>query len=281
VQTAADGTQKFLFELHDGETIESVCIPMKEHWTLCLSTQVGCALGCTFCLTGQQGFRRNLSAGEILGQILAIRRVLPPDQRVSNLVLMGMGEPLLNYEPVVKAIRMMLAEEGANFSNRKITLSTVGVVPAMRRLGQEGFVINLAVSLNAPTDALRTELMPINATYPLAAVLDACRAYPLPERQRITFEYIMLYDLNDRVEHADALATLLQGIRCKINLIPFNAADAAPYTPSSEERIVRFQEILLGRGYATFIRASKGGDILAACGQLRGRRKCTDDPLEQ
>jgi 23S rRNA (adenine2503-C2)-methyltransferase len=275
VQSAADGTRKYLFELHDNLSVESVCIPMKEHFTLCISTQVGCALGCVFCLTGKQGFSRNLSSGEILGQILTVRRELSSERRISNIVLMGMGEPLLNYEQTIKAIRMMLAEDGLDFSNRKITLSTAGVIPGIVKLGQEDFMINLAISLNAPTDELRSELMPINKTYPLPRLLEVCRSYPLPERRRITFEYVLLDDINDAPEHAVTLANILRGIRCKINLIPLNVTADSPYNPSPEDKILRFQDILLQRDYSTFIRESKGSDISAACGQL-GRSVISD-----
>ena len=271
VQASADHTRKYLFELHDGQYIESVCIPMKEHFTLCISTQVGCALHCAFCLTGQQGFTRNLTAGEIVGQVLAVQRDHAADLRISNIVLMGMGEPLLNYDHTVKAIRLMLAEEGVHFSNRKITLSTAGVVPGIRKLGQEAFTINLAVSLNAPTEELRSQLMPINHTYPLAQLLHACRDYPLPERRRITFEYIMLDRVNDDPVQAHTLAALLRGIRCKINLIPLNPNTATLFRPACEARILAFQNILIEHGYSVFIRASKGADISAACGQLRGQ----------
>lgn len=271
VQVSHDRTRKYLFELHDGEFIESVCIPMKEHFTLCLSTQVGCALGCAFCLTGKQGFIRNLTAGEILGQILAVQRDHAVGLRISNIVLMGMGEPLLNYDNTIKAIRMMLAEEGLNFSNRKITLSTAGILPGMQRLGQEEFTVNLAVSLNAPTDDLRSQLMPITQTYPLAQLIHACRVYPLPERRRITFEYIMLDQINDTPQQARTLSALLRGIRCKINLIPLNPNVSTPFRPSSEEAMLMFQQILIQQGFSVFIRASKGADISAACGQLRGQ----------
>jgi 23S rRNA (adenine2503-C2)-methyltransferase len=186
---------------------------------------------------------------------------------------MGMGEPLLNYEETVKAVRMMLAEEGLNFSNRKITLSTAGVVPGMRRLGQEDFLINLAVSLNAPNDEIRSQLMPINKRYSFAQLLQACRDYPLPERRRITFEYILLDQVNDALEHADQVAQMLRGIRCKINLIPFNATAETAFKASAEASILAFQERLLQHGYSTFIRASKGADISAACGQLSGQRQ--------
>jgi 23S rRNA (adenine2503-C2)-methyltransferase len=269
VQISTDQTRKYLFELHDGACIESVCIPMKEHFTLCISTQAGCALQCAFCLTGKR-FSRNVQAGEILGQILAVQRDHPPDSRISNIVLMGMGEPLLNYEQTVKAIRMMLSENGLNFSHRKITLSTAGIVPGIVKLGQEDFTINLAISLNAATDPLRSNLMPINKTYPLEQLLQACREYPLPERCRITFEYILLDQINDSPSQARALARLLRGIRCKINLIPLNPIPGTPYLPSPEDAVLLFQKILLEQGYSTFIRASKGADISAACGQLRG-----------
>ncbi len=271
VQISADGTRKYLFELLDGMFIESVCIPMKGHFTVCISTQVGCALNCMFCFTGRQGFTRNLSSGEILGQVLAIQRELATKERIANIVLMGMGEPLLNYDQSVKAIRMMLSEDGLHFSNRKITLSTAGIVPGIIKLGQEDFTINLAVSLNAPTDELRSTLMPINQTYPLSQLLQTCRSYPLPERRRITFEYVLLKDINDSPDDATTLANILQGIRCKINLIPLNAIPGTPYASSSEKTILTFQNILLQHGYATFIRASKGSDIAAACGQLSGQ----------
>lgn len=271
-ELSRDGTRKYLFQLRDGLFIESVCIPMKETFTLCISTQVGCALRCAFCLTGKQGFSRNLTAGEILGQILAVQRELAPAHRVSNIVLMGMGEPFLNYTQTIKAIAMMLAEEGLNLSNRRITLSTAGIIPGIQQFGQEAFTINLAVSLNAPTDELRSQLMPINQTYPLSDLLAACRSYPLEERRRITFEYILFDHLNDTPEHAALLAKMLQGIRCKINLIPLNPTSATPYQPSSEERILAFQNILIHHNYSVFIRASKGADISAACGQLRGQR---------
>ena len=274
VQESFDQTRKYLFELHDGRYIESVCIPMKEHFTLCISSQVGCALDCAFCLTGKHGFIRQLQAGEILGQILTVQQELAAtESRISNIVFMGMGEPLLNYEETVKAIRVMLAEEGLNFSNRKVTLSTAGVVPGMQRLGQENFQINLAISLNAPNDEIRSKLMPINTRYPLEQLLQACRDYPLPERRRITFEYILLGQINDALEHADQVAQMLRGIRCKINLIPFNATPETTFQASSEAKILAFQERLLQHDYSTFIRASKGADISAACGQLSGQRQ--------
>ncbi len=273
VQVSADRTRKYLFELHDGLHIESVCIQMAEYFTLCISTQAGCALQCIFCLTGKQGFSRNLSSGEILGQILAVQRENPSDIRISNIVLMGMGEPLLNYKQSVKAIRMMLAENGFNFSNRKITLSTVGIVPGIIKLGQEDFTINLAVSLNAPTDKLRSQLMPVNETYSLSQLLQACRSYRLPERRRITFEYILIHKINDSPDHARTLAGLLRGIRCKINLIPLNQTPETPFVSSYQETILAFQNLLTEQGYSAFIRASRGPDILAACGQLRGRAR--------
>lgn len=269
-QQSVDGTKKYLFELRDGHAIESVLIPMKDTFTLCISTQVGCPLRCAFCLTGKYGFLRNLTSGEILGQILAVQRDLGITTRISNIVLMGMGEPLLNYEETIKALRMMLSADGLNLSNRKITLSTAGIIPGMLRLGQENFTINLAISLNAPTNELRSELMPVNVTYPLSDLLEACRAYPLEERRRITFEYILLDHVNDSPDDATTLAKILKGIRCKINLIPLNPTPESPYHPSSEERVLAFQEVLIQHSYSAFIRASKGADISAACGQLRG-----------
>lgn len=270
-QESADGTLKFLFSLGDNEKIESVLIPMNQGLTLCLSTQVGCPLDCKFCLTGVMGYTRNLTAGEILGQVLFIQRWLQPKNRISNVVFMGMGEPLANYQNTIKAIRVMLSEKGLNLSNRKITVSTSGIVPGIKKLGQEDFTVNLAVSLHAPSNDLRTQLMPINRKYPLEMLLEACREYPLPKRRRITFEYVLLKGVNDRPHHAKELTKILKGFRCKINLLPFNEAPELPYERPSDAEVLQFQKILIEQGYSVFIRTSRGRDILAACGQLAVR----------
>lgn len=261
---AEDGTKKYLFQLHDGHSIESVLIPDPPRQTLCLSSQVGCALGCKFCVTGSLGFKRNLSVAEIVDQICQIQQ---EHAHITNLVLMGMGEPLANYDSVQKALQIMLDPNGMAFSHRRITLSTAGLIPQLRRLGEES-PVNLAISLHAPDDELRTQLMPINKKYPLAELMRACREYPLPPRKRITFEYILMAGINDEPEHARKLVTLLQGVRAKLNLIPFNSHPDIPYSQPSEQRILDFQEILQNAGINTLIRQSRGSDIGAACGQL-------------
>jgi len=261
---AADGTRKYLFELHDGHCIESVLIPDPPRQTLCLSSQVGCAMGCTFCVTGALGFKRNLNVAEIVDQICQVQRDQP---RLTNLVFMGMGEPLANYEAVSRAIQIMLDPNGMAFSHRRITLSTAGLVPQLRRLGQTS-PVNLAISLHAADDELRSQLMPINRKYQLAELMAACREYPLPPRKRITFEYILLEGINDCPAHARKLVSRLNGVRAKVNLIPFNPHPQIPYRQPSEERALRFQEILQKAQLNALIRQSRGSDIGAACGQL-------------
>ena len=261
---ADDGARKYLFELHDGHCIESVLIPDPPRQTLCLSSQVGCALGCRFCVTGRLGFKRNLSVAEIVDQVCQVQRDQP---RLTNLVFMGMGEPLANYDAVSRAMQLLLDPNGLAFSHRRITVSTAGLVPQLRRLGQES-PVNLAISLHAPDDALRNQLMPINRTYPLAELLAACRDYPLAPRKRITFEYILLSGVNDEPKHARALIKLLHGVRAKVNLIPFNPHPDIPFQPPAEERVLAFQEILQRAQLNALIRRSRGLDIGAACGQL-------------
>lgn len=263
-QKAADGTRKYLFELHDGHSIESVLIPDPPRQTLCLSSQAGCALGCRFCVTGTLGFKRNLNAAEIVDQICQVQRDQP---RLTNLVFMGMGEPLANYEAVSRAMQIMLDPNGMAFSHRRITLSTAGLVHQLRRLGKES-PVNLAISLHAADDELRDQLMPINRKYPLTELMAACREYPLPPRKRITFEYILLGGVNDDPKHARQLIKLLHGVRAKVNLIPFNPHPDIPYRKPPEERILKFQEILQGAQLNALIRQSRGSDIRAACGQL-------------
>ena len=273
LQRATDGTRKYLFRLADGEEIESVLIPDDGRLTACISTQVGCPLACRFCLTGLMGMRRNLTAGEIVGQVLTLQDALDREERISNLVLMGMGEPLLNFPNVEKALRILCDELGANFSPRRITLSTAGHVPGIQRLAASSLNVNLAVSLSATTDAVRDQIMPINKRWPIAALLEACREYPLPNRRRLTFEYVMLDGVNDSPEDARRLAKLMRGIRCKVNLIPFNATPDLPDRPSPREQVEAFQKTLHDAGLTATIRESRGRDISAACGMLRTEKE--------
>jgi 23S rRNA (adenine2503-C2)-methyltransferase len=273
VEASSDGTKKFLFALEDGHAVESVLIPDKDRRTLCISSQVGCAQGCRFCLTGSGGFVRQLKAFEIVDQVLELERVLKQgaEGRITNLVLMGMGEPLANYEETVKALRIITGEAGLAFSPRRVTVSTDGLVPEIEKLGGSGLQVNLAVSLNAATDVVRDAIMPVNRRYPIAELLAACRKFPLDPRRRITFEYVLLKGVNDSVEDAERLAKLLRGIRCKVNLIPFNPFPGTEYRRPEGAAVRRFQKILLARHYAAPVRESRGGDISAACGQLRER----------
>jgi len=265
--TSRDGTQKTRFRLQDGYSIESVLIPERGHFTLCISSQAGCAMGCRFCVTGRRGFRRDLAAGEILDQVIQVRRAMPDPTRLTNIVFMGMGEPLANYESVVRAIRNLTAGDGLNFSHRKVTLSTCGLLPVMKRLGRD-VNVNLAVSLNAADENTRTFLMPVNRTYSLGDLIEACRMFPLPNRRMITFEYILIKDVNDADEDALNLARLLSGLKAKINLIPLNPHPDLDLAPSAPDRIQSFQELLIRRNFTAIIRKSKGWDISAACGQL-------------
>jgi len=270
-QHSVDGSKKYLFSLTDGHHIESVLIPERNHWTLCVSSQVGCAMGCQFCLTARGGFVRDLQPAEIVNQVCAVQRDLPAGKPLTNIVFMGMGEPLANYDNVTQAIDIITGNDGLQFSNRRITLSTAGMVPRLKDLGQD-VTVNLAVSLNAADNRTRSQLMPINRTYPLEALLAACREFPLPSRRMITFEYVLLAGVNDRPEDAQRLAELLKPLRAKINLIPFNAFEGAPFKTPEEAAILAFQGILLDRHYTAMVRRSKGGDIHGACGQLRARQ---------
>jgi len=268
VLTSEDATRKFIFPLEDGKRIESVLIPDEDRLTLCLSTQVGCTLDCTFCLTGQMGLQRNLKAHEIVGQVLAAQRLLPEDRPITNLVLMGMGEPLANATAVEEAIRRLTNQSwGVGFSPRRITLSTAGLSSRLKQVARMG--VNLAVSLNATTNEQRNRLMPaVNKAYPLETLLAACRAFPLKPHRRLTFEYVLLAGENDTEQDAARLVKLMRGLRCKVNLIPFNEFPDNPHRRPSEERVLRFQAILTRHGLETYIRKSKGRDILGACGQL-------------
>jgi 23S rRNA (adenine2503-C2)-methyltransferase len=266
VAVAADGVQKSLFRLEDGARIETVLIPEQDHDTLCVSSQVGCAMGCAICRTAAIGWRRNLSAGEILGQILAVR-ALVPGSRITNVVFMGMGEPLANFDAVIKALRIMSGPSGPHISWRRTTISTCGLVPGIRRLGREARA-KLAVSLNAVTDEQRDILMPINRRYPLAELLSALRAYPLARGHRITIEYVLVSGINDTDADARRLVRLLNPIRAKVNLIPLNEGAASGLARPSPDRVARFRDILMSRALLATIRESRGADILAACGQL-------------
>ena len=272
-----DGTVKFLFDLGEGISIETVLIPELRRLTLCLSTQAGCGLGCAFCATAQMGLKRNLRASEILGQILEVQRGSHPQRRITNLVLMGMGEPLANYEQTRKAIDIMTdAKRGMGFSPRRITLSTVGLIPQIQRLMEETRV-NLAISLHAATDKLRGELMPINRKYPLRDLIECCRSLPIPKRKRITFEYVLLRGINHSQEDAERLSALLQGIRCKINLIPFNPHPGSLFQSPIASEIAAFENCLRKKGLQVNVRQPRGQDIQAACGQLQSEHALKDE----
>jgi len=268
---STDGTRRYLVRLPDGEMAETVFIPEEHRNTICISSQIGCALACTFCLTGQLGLTRNLSAGEIVTQVLIAQRDnLSWEMRDSfNIVLMGMGEPLHNYENVMKALRILHDEHGLNMSMSRITLSTAGLLPAIERLATEPAIPNLAISLTGATNEKRNELMPINRKYPIEQLLAAVRRFPLKHRQRVTFEYVLLRGITDSPEDALALARLLKGIRNKVNLIPLNEAEELDYRRPSDAAVERFQQILIDHHISAFVRKNRGNDISAACGQLK------------
>lgn len=267
-EVSRDGTRKFLFGLGDGERIESVLIPDRDRLTACISSQAGCALECAFCLTGLMGLRRNLGPGEIVGQVLALQDAADPGRPVSHVVLMGMGEPLANFGNVERALRILTDPDGPGFSPRRITLSTVGLVPGIRRLAASGLQVNLAVSLSGTMDTQRSRLMPVNRRYPLKELLAACREYPLPPRRRITFEYVLMDGVNDTAEDARRLTGLLRGIRCKVNLLALNESPLLPFRGSPRHRVEAFQKILRAGSLTVTIRESRGHDISAACGML-------------
>lgn len=267
-RTSSDGTGKFLFGLDDGESIESVLIPDDDRLTLCISSQAGCAMGCRFCLTGRMGLKRNLRAHEIADQVISACRLIAP-AKITNVVFMGMGEPLANFDHVAEALWRIT--ELMRISPRRITVSTSGVAPKIPELGEKAPAVNLAVSLNATTDTVRSRLMPVNKAYPLRVLLDACRAFPLPARRRITFEYVLLGGVNDTPEDAKRLAKLLKGIPSKVNLIPFNPYQEAEFGRPDDRRVLEFQDILVAAHITALIRKSKGRDILAACGQLKAK----------
>ena len=267
-EKSVDGTEKFLLRLGDGSEIESVFIPDTPAMTFCVSTQVGCAMACAFCLTGKMGLSRNLTAGEIVGQVRVLADALALRDSAFNIVLMGMGEPLHNYDATMKALRILTDEHGLAMPSRRITLSTVGLLPALERLAQELVMPNLAISLHAPTDAQRGALVPLNNKYGVSDIIEACRRFPLKKRSRITFEYVLLAGVNDSPEDARRLAKLLSGVKSKINLIPLNAAAGIPFARPSDEAINGFARILADHHLVVSVRKSRGRDIRAACGQL-------------
>jgi 23S rRNA (adenine2503-C2)-methyltransferase len=273
-----DGTTKLLLRLADGKQIESVFIPDTPSQTFCISTQVGCAMKCAFCLTGKMGIDRNLTAGEIAGQVRVLARELHMLDVRFNIVLMGMGEPLHNYDATMKALRILNDEHGLAMSARRITLSTVGVLPALERLATEPVMPNLAISLHSTTEDQRDALVPINRKYGLKELLDVCRRFPVKRRERITFEYVMLNEVNDTPEDARRLVRLLHGIRGKVNLLPLNEAAGIPFDRPSDERVNRFARILSDHGVTVSVRKSRGRDIRAACGQLITETRKTHTP---
>ncbi|GHC16353.1 dual-specificity RNA methyltransferase RlmN [Aidingimonas halophila] len=279
--SSSDGTRKWVLEVEDGSYVETVLIPAEggKRRTLCVSSQVGCSLDCSFCSTGKQGFQRNLTAAEIIGQVWVATRSAGPqrdtsNRAVTNVVMMGMGEPLMNYDNVVPAMKLMLDDDGYGLSKRRVTLSTSGVVPMIERLGDE-LDVSLAISLHAANDELRNELVPLNRKYNIDRLLEACRGYlgKCSDTRMITIEYTLIKGVNDQHEHAAQLASILEGLPCKINLIPFNPFPHSGYEKPSRNQVMRFQQWLYELGYTAPVRMTRGDDIDAACGQLVGRVK--------
>jgi len=270
VEVSADGTEKYLFRLEDGETIESVLIPEEGRRTLCISSQVGCALRCGFCATGAMEFRRNMTSAEIVHQVcFAVKRLTEKGERLTNIVFMGMGEPLENLPEVSRTIGILLSQFGFGLSGKRVTVSTAGVVPAMLALAKE-YPVSFAVSINAPTDELRSRLMPVNRKHPLKELVAAMKRIPLQSGRKVTAEYVLLGGINDSKEDAGSLARLLKGARVKVNLIPYNANEYGDFTSPSAETADRFRNVLLAAGIQAILRERRGADIRAACGQLRG-----------
>lgn len=267
---STDGTVKYLSRFEDGATLETVLIPTGSRKTVCVSTQVGCAYACAFCASGLQGFQRNLTPGEIVQQVLRVERDLKKD-RVTHLVFMGMGEPMANYDNLLKAIRIMNAPEGLAIGARKITISTVGLVPKIEALSKEGLQLELAISLHAPNDDLRGQIMPVNRRYPLAELIRACRRFARKTKRLLTFEYILIDQVNDEVKHAEELAKLLKGLPAKVNLIPCHPIPGMPFQRPAKSRMLAFEKALKNGGIYCTLRKSRGLDIEGACGQLRLR----------
>jgi len=280
-EIASDGTEKFLFKLNDNHTVETVLIKMKDEriengkkkeakYTVCVSTQVGCKVGCAFCLTAKGGFVRNLSAGEIVAQVWFMKKFKNFDEnKALNIVYMGMGEPLDNYNNLVKAIKIIANPDGLNIAPRRQTVSTSGIAPKIKRLGEENLGVNLAISLHAVDDKLREQLIPLNKAYNIKSVIEAIKEFPIDKRKKVMFEYLVIKDVNDNLESAKKLVKLLDGIPSKVNLIYFNPYPGSPFKRPDEETMKKFQRYLLDRGITCTIRQSKGIDISAACGQLR------------
>ncbi|MEW4571461.1 23S rRNA (adenine(2503)-C(2))-methyltransferase RlmN [Tautonia sp. JC769] len=271
-----DGTDKLLLRCQDGRTIECVLMAEADRRTVCISSQVGCGMGCVFCASGLKGVERNLTTAEILEQVLRLRNLLPPDDRLTNLVVMGMGESLANLDHLIPALDRLCSPEGLNFGQRRVTISTVGLPEKMRKLAELDRQYHLAVSLHAPTPELRDLLVPINAKVGLDAVMDAADAYFQRSGRQVTFEYVLLADLNDRPEHAEALGRLLSGRKAHVNVIPYNPVAGLPYQRPSAESVRRFERIVRDRGVSVSVRKTKGREIDAACGQLR--RRLQPDP---
>lgn len=274
---SCDGAARYLLELTDSQAVESVFMPERDRVTLCISSQAGCAVDCRFCFTALMGLKRNLTAGEIAGQVYAILRdqALRADARL-NIVFMGMGEPLLNFEQVMKSVRLLADPDGLAIPARRMTVSTSGVIPRIRDLGSEPVRPKLAISLNASENEQRTALMPLNRKYPLDDLMEACRAYPLRPRERLTFEYVMLNGVNDSDDDARRVASLLGGMQAKVNLIPYNSGSGLAFRPPDFGRVLAFREVLAQHGVNSFIRISRGQDVRAACGQLM-----LEDPHEK
>jgi len=267
-EKSVDGTEKFVLRLSDGRAIESVFIPDTPAMTFCISTQVGCAMACAFCLTGKMGLVRNLTAGEIVGQVRVLVDALGMRGTAFNIVLMGMGEPLHNYDETMKALRILADEQGFNVSPRRVTLSTVGLLPALERLAAEPVMPNLAISLHAPTDEQRGAIVPINRKYSIEELIAACKRFPVAKRRKITFEYVMLAGVNDAPADARRLVKILDGVKAKVNLLPLNEAPGIPFSRPTDDRVNEFARILADRGLIVSVRRSRGRDIRAACGQL-------------
>lgn len=263
-----DGSIKYLFEVGGGSQVESIWMPDGDRKTLCISSQVGCRLACSFCLTGTLGLKDQLSTGDIIGQYMAVMNDLKEENAVTNIVMMGMGEPLDNYQPVVEAVRLLISPDALRFPTRKVTLSTSGLVERLAEFGREGLQVNLAVSLNATDNGTRDEIMPINKKYPIESLIRCLEQYPLKKGRRITIEYVLLQGINDSMEDARRLSKLLANFPSKINLIPFNPHPGSPYAQPSEQQVKKFQEYLAAKHHSVFVRKNRGTDILGACGQL-------------
>ncbi len=268
VKRSRDGSLKYRFTLDDGQNIETVLMPHHDHYTLCVSSQVGCGMGCAFCMTGKMGLIRNLRVSEILNQVLEAWKDLPAEETLRNVVFMGMGEPFHNYRNVMRVLEVLTDVHGFNFSHRRITVSTSGLIPKIKRFGKEKVKANLAISLNGVTDSVRSTLMPVNRAYNLEQLVDACREYPLESRKRITFQYILIRDLTDSIRDARSLIKLLHGVKFKVNLIPYNETQGSVYQRPDQSAIEAFQSWLLNHGVTATLRVSKGQDVSGACGQL-------------